>query len=50
MTAEILYRYLSGDNDFEEQHTGLADVMIEKEIFKACMDRNPNCAKKVWSD
>jgi DNA polymerase III epsilon subunit-like protein len=50
MTAEILYRYLSGYNDFEEQHTGLADVMIEKEIFKACMERNPNCAKKVWSD
>jgi DNA polymerase III epsilon subunit-like protein len=50
MTAEILYRYLSGNNEFEEEHTGLADVMIEKEIFKACMDRNPNCAKKVWSD
>lgn len=50
LTAEILYRYISGQADFEEQHTGLADVMIEKEIFKACMDRNPNCAKKVWSD
>lgn len=50
MTAEILYRYLSGDNDFEEQHTGLADVMIEKEIFKACMERNPQCKKSVWGD
>jgi hypothetical protein len=50
MTAEILYRYLSGNNDFEEQHTGLADVMIEKEIFKACMERNPDCKKSVWGD
>ena len=50
MTAEILYRYLSGNNEFEEEHTGLADVMIEKEIFKACMERNPNCKKSVWGD
>lgn len=50
MTAEILYRYLSGNNEFEEEHTGLADVMIEKEIFKACMAKNPNCKKSVWGD
>lgn len=50
MTAEILYRYLSGNKEFEEEHTGLADVMIEKEIFKACMERNPQCKKSVWGD
>ena len=50
MTAEILYRYLSGNNDFEEEHTALADVLIEKEIFKACIERNPNCSKNVWGD
>lgn len=50
MTAEILYRYLSGNKEFEEEHTGLADVMIEKEIFKACMEKNPNCKKSVWGD
>lgn len=38
-TAEILYRYLSGDNEFEEVHKGLADVLIEKEILIACRDR-----------
>ena len=50
LTAEILYRYISGQNDFEEEHTGLADVMIEKEIFLACMAKNANCEKSVWSN
>lgn len=36
-TAEILYRFLTGQNDFVESHTGLEDVMIEKEIFVFCM-------------
>ena len=33
LTAEILYRFISGNQDFIEEHTGLADVMIEKEIL-----------------
>lgn len=37
-TAEILYRFLTGQNDFIESHTGLEDVMIEKEIFVFCME------------
>lgn len=36
-TAEIIYRYLSGNNTFEEAHTGLADCMIEKEILAYCL-------------
>lgn len=32
-TAEILYRFFTNDNNFVESHTGLEDVMIEKEIF-----------------
>ena len=39
LTAEILYRYITGDNSYMESHTGLEDVTIEKEIFKACMER-----------
>ena len=36
MTAEIIYRFISGDNDFVEEHTALEDVKIECEIiFKA---------------
>ena len=36
-TAEILYKYISGERDFKESHTGLEDVMIEKEIFAHCI-------------
>ncbi len=32
-TAEILYRYLSGDNNFIEEHQGLDDTMIEAKIL-----------------
>ena len=35
-TAEILYRFLKGDNEFIEEHKGLDDVLIEKEILVAC--------------
>ena len=33
LTAEILYRYITGDDNFVESHTGLEDVEIEAEIF-----------------
>ena len=36
-TAEILYRFLTNNNDFVEEHTGLADCMIEKDIFCHCL-------------
>lgn len=39
LTAEVLYRYITGNNEFAESHTGLEDVMIEKEIFMACKAR-----------
>ena len=39
MTAEILYRYLTDDLDFVESHTGLEDVLIEKEILVECLRR-----------
>lgn len=32
-TAEILYRYLSGDNNFIEEHQGLDDTVIEAKIL-----------------
>ena len=37
-TAEILYRFMTNCNDFVEEHTGLADCMIEKEIFRYCLE------------
>lgn len=36
LTAEIIYRFITGDNDFEESHTGFEDVQIELEIYKYC--------------
>lgn len=39
LTAEILYRYITQDQEFEESHTGLKDVTIEREIFRKCMER-----------
>lgn len=48
-TAEILYRYISGDNNFQEEHTGLADVLIEKEIFAKCMAQHKPMRKECFS-
>ena len=39
LTAEVIYRFLTGDVNFTEEHQGLADVLIEKEILKACRER-----------
>jgi hypothetical protein len=36
MTAEIIYRFITGDENFKESHTGLEDVMIEKDILAYC--------------
>ena len=36
-TAEVIYRFLTNNNDFEEEHTGLADCMIEKDILCHCL-------------
>lgn len=46
-TAEILYRFFTGDNDFVESHTGLEDVTIEKVIFTECMARGAESGK-LW--
>ena len=47
-TAEVIYRYLSGENDFNEAHMGLDDVRIEKEIFLYCMRQNPEIDGRLW--
>lgn len=35
--AETVYKYLVKDKDFEEEHTGLADVRIELKILCKCL-------------
>ena len=47
-TAEILYRYITLNNDFIESHTGLEDVLIEKEIFVRCIRQHKKMRKSVW--
>jgi len=47
-TAEVIYRYISGENEFIESHTGLEDVKIEKEIFLYCLKQNPEIDGRLW--
>lgn len=35
--AESVYRYISGNTDFDEDHTALADVEIEAEMLLKCL-------------
>ena len=49
MTAEILHRYLTGNEDFEESHTGLEDVKIESQIFAQCMRQNKKMRKALYN-
>lgn len=49
-TAEVLYKYISGNWSFEEDHTGLEDVLIEKEIFARCMAQHKKMRRNVWGD
>lgn len=47
-TAEILYRFITGDNEFIEKHKGLDDVLIEKDIFAYCLNKNPEINGALW--
>lgn len=47
--AETIYRYLIGDENFVESHTGLEDVLIEKEIFAHCMRQHKPMRKLAFS-
>lgn len=44
--AETVYRYLTGNTNFEEEHTGLADVQIETEILLMAMRETKNPKRK----
>lgn len=47
-TAEILYRFITKNLDFEESHTGLEDVLIEKEILKYLFSKHKVYNAKLW--
>jgi DNA polymerase III epsilon subunit-like protein len=48
LTAEILYRFISKDENFIEQHQGLEDVLIEKEIFQYCVRQHKKMRRSPW--
>lgn len=50
LTAEVLYRFLSKDLEFCEEHIGLDDVLIEKEIFKYCYPKCKQEDRLLWND
>lgn len=47
-TAEVLYRFISKDNSFDESHTGLEDVLIEKEILAYCFRQHKSMRKGLY--
>lgn len=47
-TAEILYRFISKDNNFAESHTGLEDVLIEAEILWYCYRQHKSMEKYLF--
>ena len=49
-TDEIIYRWLTGNADFEESHTGLEDVNIERQIFEYCVNKNPEIDGRLWKE
>lgn len=50
MTAEILYRYISQMQDFEEEHKAMEDVSIECEIFWYLTSRKKAMRRKCFKD
>lgn len=49
LTAEIIYRYITHDNVFVEKHTGIEDVMIEKEIMAYCFRKHKKMNRRLWA-
>lgn len=48
--AETVYRYISGNLDFEEEHTALSDSIIECEILQACINNGAEYGTKYRLD
>ena len=48
LTAEILWRYISGNPDFLESHTGLEDVQIETKILVYCLKTHKKIRKALF--
>lgn len=49
-TAEIIYRFISQNIQFVESHTGLEDVLIEKEIMRYCFQEMEDVSIHLWEE
>ena len=49
-TAESLYKFLLNDPYFEEEHTGLEDVQIEREIMFYCFRQHKPMRKSLFEN
>ena len=47
-SAEVLYRFISGNNEFTESHTGLEDVAIEAQIMAYCIKQHKAIEKELF--
>lgn len=47
-TAEVLFRFLIQEINFSESHTGLEDVLIEKDILQYCLMVKPDIDGILW--
>lgn len=48
LTAEILYRFITKDNEFEEAHRAAEDVAIEEQIYDYIMKQHKKCDKVLY--
>ena len=48
LTAEIIYRFITGNNNFVESHTGFEDIQIELEIYKYCKKQHKAMEIKLF--
>lgn len=48
LTAEILFRFISDDNDFVEEHKALEDVTIESQILAYCFAKHKAMRTKAY--
>lgn len=49
-TAEVLWRFISNNPDFEESHTGLEDVSIEAQIMAYCFRQHKHIDKALFKN
>lgn len=48
LTAEVLYRFITHDETFDESHTALEDVLIERLIFVRCVRQHKPMQRTYW--